>query len=162
MKEGQQISAPFLNGMAKVKKFERKKGFCLLEVVLNATNEFKTLRISEEQCSAIELIADNIHSLSGNGEDFFFFIEANRIRLAYQFDPLPHQIEAVYHYVLKNPKIRFLIADDAGAGKTIMAGLIIKELQYRRMARKILIVAPGHLKYQWQRELKEKFNTTQL
>jgi superfamily II DNA or RNA helicase len=168
--EGQQISAPFLNGIARVKKFERKKGFCLLEVVLKGTNEFKTLRISDEQCNVIELIADNIHSLSDSGEDFFFFIEANRIRLAYQFDPLlavnvsqidplPHQIEAVYHYVLENPKIRFLIADDAGAGKTIMAGLVIKELQYRRMAKKILIVAPGHLKYQWQRELKEKFNT---
>ncbi|MFQ6121273.1 MAG: DEAD/DEAH box helicase, partial [Methanosarcinales archaeon] len=66
--------------------------------------------------------------------------------------------EAVYHYVLKHPKIRFLIADDAGAGKTIMAGLIIKELQYRNMVQRILIVAPSSLKDQWRRELKEKFN----
>lgn len=72
-------------------------------------------------------------------------------------DPLPHQIEAVYGYVLKLPRIRFLIADDPGAGKTIMAGLIIKELKLRNLVKNILIVSPGHLKDQWRRELKERF-----
>lgn len=72
-------------------------------------------------------------------------------------DPLPHQIEAVYGYVLKLPRIRFLIADDPGAGKTIMAGLIIKELKLRNIIKRILIVTPGHLKDQWRRELKERF-----
>lgn len=72
-------------------------------------------------------------------------------------DPLPHQIEAVYGYVLKLPRIRFLIADDPGAGKTIMAGLIIKELKLCHLAKRILIVTPGHLKDQWRRELKERF-----
>ena len=72
-------------------------------------------------------------------------------------DPLPHQIEAVYGYVLKLPRIRFLIADDPGAGKTIMAGLIIKELKLRNLVKNILIVTPGHLKDQWRRELKERF-----
>lgn len=72
-------------------------------------------------------------------------------------DPLPHQIEAVYGYVLKLPRIRFLIADDPGAGKTIMAGLIIKELKLRNIVKHILIVTPGHLKDQWRRELKERF-----
>lgn len=76
---------------------------------------------------------------------------------AAKVDPLPHQIEAVYGYVLRLPRIRFLIADDPGAGKTIMAGLIIKELQLRHLVRRILIVAPGHLKDQWRRELKERF-----
>lgn len=74
-----------------------------------------------------------------------------------KIDPLPHQIEAVYGYVLRLPKIRFLIADDPGAGKTIMAGLIIKELKLRNLIKKILIVCPGHLKDQWRRELAEKF-----
>lgn len=73
-------------------------------------------------------------------------------------DPLPHQIEAVYGYILKLPCIRYLIADDPGAGKTIMAGLIIKELKLRNLAKKILIVSPGHLKDQWRREMKEKFD----
>lgn len=72
-------------------------------------------------------------------------------------DPLPHQIEAVYGYVLKLPRIRFLIADDPGAGKTIMAGLIIKELKLRNLTKRILIVAPGHLKDQWIRELVDRF-----
>ncbi len=56
---------------------------------------------------------------------------------ASKVDPLPHQIEAVYGYVLKLPKIRFLIADDPGAGKTIMAGLILKELKLRNLAKRI-------------------------
>lgn len=72
-------------------------------------------------------------------------------------DPLPHQIEAIYGYVLKMPRIRFLIADDPGAGKTIMAGLIIKEMKMRNQVKRILIVAPGHLGDQWKRELKDRF-----
>ena len=76
---------------------------------------------------------------------------------ASKVDPLPHQIEAVYGYVLKLPRIRFLIADDPGAGKTIMAGLVIKEMKLRNLVKRILIVVPGHLKDQWRRELKDRF-----
>ena len=72
-------------------------------------------------------------------------------------DPLPHQLEAVYDYFLKLPRIRFLLADDPGAGKTIMADLLIKELKVRGLVRRILIVAPANLSFQWQRELKDKF-----
>lgn len=74
-----------------------------------------------------------------------------------KIDPLPHQIEGVYGRILKFPRIRFLIADDPGAGKTIMAGLIIKELKLRHLVKRILIVAPGHLKDQWRREMAERF-----
>ena len=81
--------------------------------------------------------------------DSLFAVNASKV------DPLPHQVEAVYGYVLKLPRIRFLIADDPGAGKTIMAGLIIKELKLRHLVDRILIVVPGHLKDQWRRELKE-------
>ncbi|VVB87585.1 putative ATP-dependent RNA helicase [uncultured archaeon] len=98
----------------------------------------------------------------------FLAIETIRYRFASMYDPLlsmntskvdplPHQIEAVYGYVLKLPRIRFLIADDPGAGKTIMAGLIIKELKLRHIIKRILIVAPGHLKDQWRRELSDRF-----
>ena len=172
LEEGQRITAPFLAQVAKVKRFEPKPGYYLLEVVLqDGHNTYKPLRITEDQLAAVQILEHDRVTPSDNAEDFFFLIEANRIRLAYQFDPhlavsvsqvdpLPHQIEAVYHYVLQSPKIRFLIADDPGAGKTIMAGLILKELQYRRLARRVLIVAPGHLKYQWQREMKERFQTS--
>ncbi len=101
----------------------------------------------------------------------FLAIEAKRYRYASLYDPLlamnaskvdplPHQIEAVYGYVLKLPRIRFLIADDPGAGKTIMAGLIIKELKLRNLVKRVLIVVPGHLKDQWRRELKDRFEET--
>jgi len=75
-------------------------------------------------------------------------------------DPLPHQIEAVYHHILRQPHIRFLLADDPGAGKTIMAGLLLKELKARGLVRRALIVVPGHLKDQWLRELKGRFGET--
>lgn len=99
----------------------------------------------------------------------FLALETLRYRYASMYDPLlamniskveplPHQIEAVYGYILKLPRIRYLIADDPGAGKTIMAGLIVKELKLRNMAKRILIICPGHLKDQWKRELKDKFD----
>src|SRR4051812_38215890 len=94
--------------------------------------------------------------------------EAYRIRLAYLFDPylavsasqieaLPHQITAVYGEMLPRQPLRFLLADDPGAGKTIMAGLLIKELLIRGDLERCLIVAPGSLVEQWQDELSEKF-----
>src|SRR6267154_92487 len=95
-------------------------------------------------------------------------VEAHRLGLAYEYDPffslsiarvdpLPHQLEAVYDYFLRLPRIRFLLADDPGAGKTIMAGLLLKELKVRGLVRRTLIVTPANLSFQWQRELKDKF-----
>lgn len=99
---------------------------------------------------------------------FTLVAEAKRISLAYLFDPylatyssdvevLPHQIEAVYEEMLKKLPLRFLLADDPGAGKTIMAGLLIKELIVRGDLDSCLIVVPGSLAEQWQDELGEKF-----
>ena len=73
-------------------------------------------------------------------------------------DPLPHQLEAVYEYFMKLPSVRFLLADDAGAGKTIMAGLLIRELKLRGLVDRMLIVCPANLTFQWQREMLEKFD----
>ena len=88
--------------------------------------------------------------------DSLFAVNASKV------DPLPHQVDAVYGHVLKLPRIRFLIADDPGAGKTIMAGLIIKELKLRHLINRVLIVVPGHLKDQWRRELKDRFEESFL
>lgn len=107
--------------------------------------------------------------MSGDPTKVFLAVEAIRYRFASMYDPLlaihssrvdplPHQIEAVYKYVLHMPRIRFLLAHDTGAGKTIMAGLIIKELKMRKIVSNVLIVVPGHLRDQWRRELKEKFD----
>lgn len=107
-------------------------------------------------------------SFSGNGESFRLAVEAKRIDLAFLFDPmmavhtanvqpLPHQISAVYESMLPRQPLRFVLADDPGAGKTIMAGLYIRELIMRADARRILIVSPGSLSEQWRDELNEKF-----
>src|SRR5579863_10042559 len=104
----------------------------------------------------------------GDAAKFRLGVEAMRLGLAYEcdpyfalsiarVDPLPHQLEAVYDYFIKLPRIRFLLADDPGAGKTIMAGLLIKELKIRGLVKRTLIVTPANLSFQWQRELKEKF-----
>ena len=101
-------------------------------------------------------------------EMFRLVSEAYRIRMAYLFDPwlaihlsqvepLPHQITAVYGEMLPRQPLRFLLADDPGAGKTIMTGLFIKELLLRGDLQRCLIVSPGNLTEQWQDELWQKF-----
>ncbi|MCL4818643.1 MAG: DEAD/DEAH box helicase, partial [Vicinamibacteria bacterium] len=103
-----------------------------------------------------------------DGHLFRLVSEAYRIKLAYLFDPLlavhtslvtplPHQILAVYGEMLPRQPLRFLLADDPGAGKTIMAGLFIKELLARGDLKRALIICPGSLGEQWQDELSEKF-----
>ncbi len=107
-------------------------------------------------------------SLDADGSLLRLVTEANRIKLAHYFDPylaihtslvdpLPHQITAVYGEMLPRQPLRFLLADDPGAGKTIMAGLLIKELIARSDLERCLIVAPGSLVEQWQDELGQKF-----
>ncbi|MDQ6436335.1 helicase-related protein [Mesorhizobium sp. LHD-90] len=108
-------------------------------------------------------------SFDADGGQLRLVTEANRIKLAHYFDPylaihtslidpLPHQISAVYREMLPRQPLRFLLADDPGAGKTIMAGLLIKELIARSDLERCLVVAPGSLVEQWQDELGEKFN----
>jgi superfamily II DNA or RNA helicase len=106
--------------------------------------------------------------LDADGQLFRLVSEGKRISLAYMFDPfvavqtstlepLPHQIDAVYSVMLDRSPLRFLLADDPGAGKTIMAGLLCKELMIRGDVERCLVIAPGSLVEQWQTELWEKF-----
>ncbi len=107
-------------------------------------------------------------SFNGDGSLFRLASEARRIQLAYLFDPLlavhtslveplPHQITAVYEVMLQRQPLRFLLADDPGSGKTIMAGLLIKELLARGVLQRCMIVCPGNLVEQWQDELYQRF-----
>lgn len=127
--------------------------------------------ISRDDFEKLEVLtAQGKFNFTGDPRKFSLFAEAERINSAYQFDPLfavncsivdplPHQVEAVYKFLLPLPKIRFLLADDTGAGKTIMTGLLIKELLMRGTVERILIVTPGGLTKQWQEdELLLKFN----
>jgi len=123
--------------------------------------------LNPEQVATLEASPEK-EPFDGDAQKFRLGIEALRLGLAYEYDPyfalsiarvdpLPHQLEAVYDYFLKLPRIRFLLADDPGAGKTIMAGLLIKELKVRGLVKRILIVTPASLSFQWQREMKDKF-----
>ena len=139
-------------------------------VGINSSQLYQSI-LGAADLERVRVVDAAVWDFGGRGEAFFLFMEAQRIRYAYQFDPLfavsvaqvdplPHQIEAVYHYILRNPRIRFLLADDPGAGKTIMTGLLLKELKYRGLVQRTLIVVPGHLKDQWLREMKERFGET--
>ncbi len=131
------------------------------------TNQVHQPVLDAEQIAQLSVTPKDA-PFDGDAVRFRLGIEAHRLGLAYEYDPyfslsiaridpLPHQLEAVYEYFLKVPRIRFLLADDPGAGKTIMAGLLIKELKIRGLVKRTLIVTPANLTFQWQREMKDKF-----
>jgi superfamily II DNA or RNA helicase len=131
------------------------------------TNQVHDPLLTPAQLAALTASPEH-PAFDGDPQRFRLGIEAHRLGLAYEYDPffslsiarvdpLPHQLEAVYDYFLKLPRIRFLLADDPGAGKTIMAGLLLKELKARGLATRTLIVTPANLTFQWQREMKDKF-----
>jgi superfamily II DNA or RNA helicase len=135
--------------------------------LLNGEMLKKTLfRADEEKLSVAS--AERVWPFDATPAAFKLAAEATRIKLAYLFDPmmavhtsdvepLPHQISAVYETMLPKQPLRFVLADDPGAGKTIMAGLLIRELMLRGDLERCLIIAPGSLVEQWQTELSEKF-----
>ena len=135
--------------------------------LLDGTLLKKTLFRADE--AKLDLASEGrVWAFDARPEGFKLAAEATRIKLAYLFDPmmavhtsdvdpLPHQIAAVYEAMLPRQPLRFVLADDPGAGKTIMAGLLIRELMLRGDLERCLIIAPGSLVEQWQTELSEKF-----
>ena len=112
---------------------------------------------------------ESVPDFSGSSEAVSAVVEAERLSFGHQanpafaaelslIDPLPHQRIAVYDLMLRQPRLRLLLADDAGAGKTIMAGLYIREMLSRRLIRRVLVVAPAGLVGNWERELRRLFN----
>lgn len=137
---------------------------------LNSEREVSFIKSEEDLAQVQVLGSEGKIDFSGDSEGFKLWIESKRIQTAFQFDPLfavncsivdplPHQVEAVYSYLLPLPTIRFLLADDTGAGKTIMTGLLLKELLSRDLIQRVLIITPGGLTKQWQEdEMQGKFN----
>src|SRR5579875_3698021 len=130
------------------------------------TNIFRSVPLSRVEIESLK-VERSASPYGGDCEPLRLGLQAYSLGIAYEFDPyfglsisrvdpLPHQLEAVYDYLLKLARVRFLLADDAGAGKTIMAGLLLRELKLRGLAERILIVCPANLTFQWQRELREK------
>jgi superfamily II DNA or RNA helicase len=151
------VSVDWIGGQA-INVVYRVPGGSVAETTLYRDDEF---RLDVEE-------GGRAWSLDADGSLLRLVTEANRIKLAHYFDPylaihtslvdpLPHQITAVYGEMLPRQPLRFLLADDPGAGKTIMAGLLIKELIARSDLERCLIVAPGSLVEQWQDELGQKF-----
>src|SRR6266852_5072639 len=149
----------------------RRHGFTSVELVYqDADGRLGSELLYSDSVANLEIVPAGLPwSFGGDGALFRLTSEAYRIRLAYLFDPLiavhtslieplPHQITAVYETMLGKQPLRFLLADDPGAGKTIMTGLLIKELMIRGDLRRCLIVAPGNLVEQWQDELSQRFS----
>lgn len=162
------IEAPFLAGKLRIIAV-REFGDTLSVIGKYLdTNDLLEVVIKPDMLPKLRVMREFL-DFSADPEDVFLAIESERYKFASMYDPLmaisvskidplPFQIDAVYNYILKNARIRFLLADDPGAGKTIMAGLTLKELKLRGLVERTLIVVPGHLVDQWRRELKEKFN----
>ncbi len=139
-----------------------------LGLVGTQTNVFRSVPLSRAEIERLKVERATC-SYEGDCDLLRLGLQAYSLGIAYEFDPyfglsisrvdpLPHQLEAVYDYLLKLARVRFLLADDAGAGKTIMAGLLLRELKLRGLGQRTLIVCPANLSFQWQRELREKFD----
>ena len=134
----------------------------------DSQGELRTRILYRDNEKRLVEVKEKLWSFDGDGNLFRLVSEAHRIRLAYLFDPLlavhtsnieplPHQITAVYEEMLPRQPLRFMLADDPGSGKTIMAGLLIKELMAREDVRRCLVVCPGNLDEQWQEEMQSRF-----
>jgi superfamily II DNA or RNA helicase len=160
------------------------KGHFVRPVLIQETELYKPLvllrvrtsegQLREAMVGAEELVAALATAAPATkptvpAHEFFLLVESARIRLAFAHDPhfavaltgidvLPHQLEAVYERMLPQVMLRFLLADDPGAGKTIMSGLLLKELRLRGIVERVLILCPAPLTIQWQDELSQKFD----
>ena len=169
LEEGQVITGPLFNEPMRV-VIVRTNGTDSIEVGLEGleTSGFRRVTLTTSDIANLK-VTDPHPTYDGDGNLLRLGLQAYSMGIAHEFDPyfglsisrvdpLPHQLEAVYEYFMKLPSVRFLLADDAGAGKTIMAGLLIRELKLRGLAERILVVCPANLTFQWQREMFEKFD----
>jgi hypothetical protein len=155
-----------------VYKFEDRGTRVTIGIIFRPSNRAETFILSHEELARrvkrVPALWQDLADRALPRDAFLLFAEALRMHLAYAFDPhyavsvtqvdlLPHQVDAVYHHILPMPRVRFLLADDPGLGKTIMAGLVLKELKARGMVHRVLLVVPAHLQDQWQREMNDWF-----
>ena len=130
-------------------------GTMIAGLVGQNSGQFREVTLSQDDIANLNIMDPNA-SYDGDGELLKLALDAYTLGIAHEFnpcfglsisrvDPLPNQLEAVYEYFMKLPSVRFLLADDAGAGKTIMAGLLIRELKLRGLVEHMLIVCPANL-----------------
>ena len=169
IREGQVLTGALFDEPMQVETVRANgPGIWMAGLVGRRSEQFRRVALTEDQISQLT-IADSALTYQGDGRLLRNALQAHSLGIAYEFDPyfglsisrvdpLPHQLEAVYEHLLKLPRVRFLLADDAGAGKTVMAGLLVRELKLRGLVERILVVCPANLSFQWQRELREKFD----
>ena len=169
IREGQVLTGPLFSEPMLVETVRPNgPGVWVAGLVGQRSEQFRRVTLTSDDISSLT-IAGSALAYDGNGRRLRIGLQAYSLGIAYEFDPyfglsisrvdpLPHQLEAVYEHLLKLPSVRFLLADDAGAGKTIMAGLLVRELKLRGLIERVLVVCPANLSFQWQRELREKFD----
>src|SRR5436309_14642829 len=169
LREGQILTGPLFNEPMRVETVVSSgPSTWTVGLVGTQTQQFRRVALTKDQLATLTILSPSC-SYDGDPGRLKLGLQAYALGIAWEYDPyfglsmsrvdpLPHQLEAVYDHLLKLARVRFLLADDAGAGKTIMAGLLIRELKLRGLAERILIVCPANLAFQWQRELKEKFD----
>lgn len=169
IREGQLLTGVLFNEPMRVETVRANGPDSIIAGLVGTKSErFRSVTLTTSEIGQLTIL-DTASTYDGNGKLLRLGIQAYSLGIAYEFDPyfglsisrvdpLPHQLSAVYDHLLKSARIRFLLADDAGAGKTIMSGLLIRELKLRGLAERILTVCPANLAFQWQRELKEKFD----
>src|SRR2546423_14985118 len=167
--EGQVVTGTLFSEPMRVETIrESGSGTWVVGLCGLTTERFRKVTLTSADLQQLQVQKPHF-TYDGDGQVLRIGLQAYSLGIAYEFDPyfglsisrvdpLPHQLEAVYDYLLKLARVRFLLGDDAGAGQTIMSGLLIRELELRGLAERILIVCPANLAFQWQRELKEKFD----
>ncbi|RFU67465.1 DUF2075 domain-containing protein [Peribacillus saganii] len=167
LKVGEIIKGSFWPEIVEIKHFEEiDDDLFLVESIGRKTNKYYEQYLERAQLAHLENI--QVEESSFNSERLQHYLQYYILKTEDKFSksrargngkiiPLPHQIEAVYSRMLQSPQVRYLLADDPGAGKTIMSGMLIRELIARQAAERILILVPPLVLKQWQEELKDKF-----
>ena len=165
LKSGMRIKISGRPDILTIKNVKQTGSFTTLGCLLN-DRDYKEIPLLESELDKIAVLPDIQYDMKGDATKLFLGIEKKRFEMAsiheplismQNVDPVPHQIEAVYDYIMTYYHIRHMLAHDAGAGKTVMSGLIIKELKARGAISRYCIVVPGKLTDQWRREMKDKF-----
>lgn len=165
---GEMIKGPFWPETVEIKNYEFiDDDLYLVEAIGRTSNQYYAQYLESYQIEMIEHFSDTDENEEKTIYQHllqYYFLESesrfskSRARGNNKMIPLPHQIEAVYSRMLQSPQVRFLLADDPGAGKTIMSGMLIRELKARKAIERTLILVPPLVVKQWQEELKDKFD----
>lgn len=166
---GEIVSSSQFPESVEIKKYEVFGDYFIIEAVGQETNQYYEMMIEKDKIQDFKRLKQEKEISKLSAADVQKYLQYLILKNDVKFSktralgnknllPLPHQIEAVYSRMLQVPQVRFLLADDPGAGKTIMSGMLIKELKARLGIERILVLVPPLVLKQWQEELEQKFN----